>query len=50
VRLSEKFYLKPYHFEIINYHIQNDVLGYMLNKYPMTLDHEINKNVNAAIK
>lgn len=36
--------------DIINSHIQEEVLEYMLNKYPITLDHEINKNVSMAIK
>jgi hypothetical protein len=49
VRLSEGMELRAEHFEVINRHM-GAVLEYMLNKYPLTLSQDINRNVNASIR
>lgn len=49
-RLSEKYPLTAHHFAVIDRHLQGSVLEYMLQKYPMTLSQEINRNLNNAIR
>lgn len=50
IKLSEAYKLQPYHFQQINDHLQQNVLEYMLSKYPMTSSQHINRNLNNAIR
>ena len=50
IKLSEAYKLQPYHFQQINDHLQQNVLEYMLSKYPMTSAQHINRNLNNAIR
>lgn len=49
-RLSERYRLEAAHFQIINSHLQHKILEYMINKYPTTLNQDVNRNLNAVVR
>lgn len=42
--------MQPHHFEQLNDHLQQNVLEYMLTKYPMTTSQHVNRNLNNSIR
>ena len=41
--------LNDVHFEIINEHLRTKLLEYMQLKYPITMSHSINRNLNNTV-